>query len=58
MSLPQCSEDYLHRSGRTGRLGRAGKVITLIQPEEEFAIKRYMNELDIAVKKRILQSKS
>lgn len=57
MSLPKTAEDYLHRSGRTGRLNRAGKVITLIQSEEDFVIKRFSNELDVTMKKRVLQAK-
>lgn len=57
MALPPKAEDYLHRSGRTGRLGRPGKVITLMQEEEEFVVKRYSNEMDIFMKKRILQVK-
>lgn len=54
MSLPKTAEDYLHRSGRTGRLSRPGKVVSLIQEEEEFVIKRYMNELQIVMKRRTL----
>jgi superfamily II DNA/RNA helicase len=55
MSLPKSADDYVHRAGRTGRLNRYGKVITLIQKEEEFVLKRYMNELGIEI--RCLQMK-
>lgn len=33
-SLPQNSESYVHRIGRTGRAGKTGKAITLITPSE------------------------
>ncbi|MBU2113561.1 MAG: DEAD/DEAH box helicase [Gammaproteobacteria bacterium] len=32
--LPQVSEDYVHRIGRTGRAGNSGVALTLITPEE------------------------
>ena len=32
--IPQDSESYVHRIGRTGRAGRRGMAITLIQPRE------------------------
>ncbi len=33
--LPRCSEDYIHRAGRTARAGATGQVITFIAPDEE-----------------------
>lgn len=33
--VPQNSEDYTHRIGRTGRAGKVGKAFTLVSPEEE-----------------------
>ncbi len=33
--VPRSSEDYIHRSGRTGRAGETGEVITFVAPEEE-----------------------
>ena len=33
-ALPQNSESYVHRIGRTGRAGKDGKAITLITPRE------------------------
>ena len=33
-SLPQNSESYVHRIGRTGRAGKNGRAITLITPSE------------------------
>ena len=33
--VPRSSEDYIHRSGRTGRAGESGAVITFVAPDEE-----------------------
>ena len=33
--LPECSDDYLHRIGRTARAGAAGSALALITPEDE-----------------------
>jgi ATP-dependent RNA helicase RhlE len=32
--LPQNSEDYVHRIGRTGRAGREGKAVSFVLPEQ------------------------
>jgi ATP-dependent RNA helicase DeaD len=34
--IPQDSEDYVHRIGRTGRAGREGVAITLVTPRERY----------------------
>lgn len=53
-SLPQNSESYVHRIGRTGRAGKNGKAITLITPTEfrklrsfEFATKAQITKQTI-----------
>ena len=33
-AIPEDSDSYVHRIGRTGRAGRTGKAITLVQPNE------------------------
>ena len=33
-SLPQDTESYIHRVGRTGRAGKTGKAITFVTPQE------------------------
>jgi len=33
--VPRSSDDYIHRSGRTGRAGEDGEVITFVSPAEE-----------------------
>ncbi len=32
--IPQFSDDYVHRVGRTGRMGRSGVAYTFVSPEE------------------------
>jgi ATP-dependent RNA helicase DeaD len=32
--LPQCSDDYIHRIGRTGRAGAKGQAVSLLTPED------------------------
>lgn len=32
--LPQCSEDYVHRIGRTGRAGAEGEALSLVSPDD------------------------
>lgn len=33
--LPECSEDYVHRIGRTARAGKSGKAISFAVPEQK-----------------------
>jgi superfamily II DNA/RNA helicase len=44
---------YIHRSGRTGRFGADGIVISLVNEREERELKRYCNELNIALSKKV-----
>jgi len=37
-NLPEDSEDYVHRIGRTGRAGQEGKSISLISEEDAFEL--------------------
>jgi ATP-dependent RNA helicase DeaD len=32
--MPQSSDDYVHRVGRTGRMGREGIAFTFVTPEQ------------------------
>ena len=36
--LPQVPEDFIHRVGRTGRSDEVGQAITLVAPEEQWAL--------------------
>ncbi|TSC80764.1 MAG: ATP-dependent RNA helicase RhlE [Parcubacteria group bacterium Gr01-1014_29] len=37
--IPESSEDYVHRIGRTGRAGREGKAISLATPDQQGEIR-------------------
>ncbi len=47
--VPRCSDDYIHRAGRTARAGATGRVITFIAPEEEALLGEIQAELGIAL---------
>lgn len=38
--LPECSEDYVHRIGRTGRAGKTGKAISFANPDQHGNIRQ------------------
>ncbi|MGC1337542.1 MAG: helicase-related protein, partial [Candidatus Binataceae bacterium] len=38
--LPDESEGYIHRIGRTARMGKAGEAISLVTPEERVTLAR------------------
>lgn len=42
--IPQCSDDYVHRIGRTGRANASGVAYTLIYPRERVQLKTIMSE--------------
>ena len=41
--FPRCSDDYIHRVGRTGRAGKPGKAITIALKNDE---ERYINSIE------------
>ncbi|MEI8346755.1 MAG: DEAD/DEAH box helicase [Pseudomonadota bacterium] len=43
--LPQTTEDYIHRIGRTARAGASGEAISLVMPEERWQWKRIAKDL-------------
>ena len=47
--VPRCSDDYIHRAGRTARAGATGHVITFIAPDEEALLGEIQAELGIAL---------
>lgn len=49
--IPQDSESYIHRIGRTGRAGKQGEAILLVSPKE----KRSFFELTYQLKQKIKQ---
>jgi ATP-dependent RNA helicase DeaD len=38
--MPQSSDDYVHRVGRTGRMGREGIAFTFVTPEQGIELTR------------------
>ncbi len=46
-NLPENSESYLHRSGRTARAGKSGVSVCFIYPEELPIVKTFETDLDI-----------
>lgn len=49
-SLPESTEYYTHRSGRTGRAGNKGLSYILVTPRELPGLKRIERELGIKIK--------
>ncbi len=45
--FPGASENYVHRTGRTGRMGREGVAISLVTGRDLFAVKRLFKERSI-----------
>ena len=38
--LPECSDDYVHRIGRTGRAGRHGKAVSFVTASQKADVKK------------------
>ncbi|MGH9105410.1 MAG: DEAD/DEAH box helicase [Acidimicrobiales bacterium] len=47
--LPAGPKDYVHRSGRTARTGAAGRVVTLVTPDQQHAAVALQRALDIDI---------
>lgn len=52
IDLPEDSNEYLHRIGRTGRSGEVGTAVSIVTEREIPVIKRYEKELSIKIGKR------
>jgi len=46
-SIPQETESYIHRIGRTGRAGKKGTAIVLVSPTESHRIKRLQRSTSV-----------
>ncbi len=55
-SLPQDSESYVHRIGRTGRAGNQGTAITFISSSEFRQFGHLRREINVDIKKETLPS--
>jgi superfamily II DNA/RNA helicase len=49
LDLPEDSNEYLHRSGRTGRMGKPGTVVSIVSPREMPIIKKYEKDFKIHI---------
>jgi ATP-dependent RNA helicase DeaD len=47
--LPNNSEIYVHRIGRTGRVGRTGRAITFVTPAQRDDLRRFEREIKISI---------
>ncbi len=47
--LPNISEDYIHRIGRTGRAGKSGIAISLVSPDDKQYLKRIEKLLNTTI---------
>src|SRR6185369_5364376 len=47
--VPRCTDDYIHRAGRTARAGAVGELITFVGPDEESDLARIQAELGITL---------
>ncbi|UJA21299.1 DEAD/DEAH box helicase [Thermoleophilia bacterium SCSIO 60948] len=47
--LPNNSEIYVHRIGRTGRVGRTGRAITFVTPSQREDLDRYEREVHTTI---------
>lgn len=55
-SLPQDSESYVHRIGRTGRAGNQGTAITFISPSETRKFNFLRRDIQVDIKRETLPS--
>ncbi|MEM7453804.1 MAG: DEAD/DEAH box helicase [Planctomycetota bacterium] len=53
--IPQLSEDYVHRVGRTGRMGRQGVAYTLVTPDQGGELTGIEQTINCLLKKDPLQ---
>jgi ATP-dependent RNA helicase DeaD len=47
--VPDTTEGYVHRIGRTGRVGRTGRAITLVTPSQRREIPRIEREAKVSI---------
>jgi superfamily II DNA/RNA helicase len=52
LDIPEQSNDYLHRAGRTGRNGQAGMVISLATAYEDSMLQDIENKLKITIERK------
>ena len=55
-SIPENSEIYVHRIGRTGRAGKNGKAVTFVTPGEVRRMNHIKRDVNVDIKKEKLPS--
>lgn len=55
-SIPENSEIYIHRIGRTGRAGKTGKAITFVTPGEVRRMNQIKRDIQVDIRKEHLPS--
>jgi ATP-dependent RNA helicase DeaD len=53
--IPELSDDYVHRVGRTGRMGRQGIAFSLVTPEQGGELTRIEQKINVQLKGDPLQ---
>lgn len=53
-SLPDYTEVYIHRVGRTGRIGKSGTAVSLVSGRDEMTFTQLKRQFGIDWKKRVL----
>lgn len=54
--VPELSDDYVHRVGRTGRMGKSGVAYTLVTPAQGSELKRIEEKINKPLQKHPRQS--
>jgi ATP-dependent RNA helicase DeaD len=54
LDMPEKSQDYLHRAGRTGRAGEKGTTISLVTPREIPLVRDYAKFFKIPIPAKVL----
>jgi ATP-dependent RNA helicase DeaD len=54
--IPELSDDYVHRVGRTGRMGRAGVAFTLVEARQRSELAKIEKKIDRSLQADEMQS--
>ncbi len=55
-SLPDNSDDFIHRTGRTGRAKQRGKSISIVTPSEKRTLDGYIRQTKIQIKEHVIDA--
>jgi ATP-dependent RNA helicase DeaD len=54
--IPELSDDYVHRVGRTGRMGKTGVAFTLVEPGQRSELSKIQKKINRDLNPDPLQS--